>query len=316
MFSSFKFLKKNRRVGSAQGGRRYDLPLNNTEGAGFLILLIALMTFLAVLALAASIALGSMTGKWSSGLENKVTIEIPAERFDGTIRTPADIEELKNKTARRLRSLAYVKNADVMDEKEIHDLISPWLGQDVVLQDIPLPGLISLDLQLSNAQVLNNLKAEMATITRDIRIDTHESWLGDLLRLTRALQFAAMMVAVIIGLTTVTAVSGAVRTRMALHREEIEILHVMGASDEYITRQLQRHALSLGIKGSAAGGGAALVVLIVIALISGDTAAALLPSFEVNILHFIALLAAPAAACLIAVATARFTVLRALSMMP
>ena len=308
--------KKGKRLGSAQGKGRYDLPLNASHGTGFLIQLIALMTFLAVMALAASFALGSMTERWSSGLENKVTIEIPAERSDGSIRTPADIVELNKAAENRLRKLAYVRSISILGEKEIQDLIAPWLGQDVILQDIPLPGLISVDLHLSNDEVLRDLQNEMAKITKDIRIDNHESWLGDLLRLTGALQFAAAMVALIISVTTICAVAGAVRTRMALHHEEIELLHLMGASDEYITRQLQRHALLIGLKGGSIGALAATFVLILIALISGETAAALLPSFDVNILHIAALIAVPGFACLIAAGTARFTVLRALSLMP
>ncbi len=45
--------------------RQYDLPLDNSEDSRFLILLIALMSFLAVLALSGTIALNSMTNKWS-----------------------------------------------------------------------------------------------------------------------------------------------------------------------------------------------------------------------------------------------------------
>ena len=308
--------KKGRRLGSAKNKGRYDLPLNASHGTGFLVQLIALMTFLAVMALAASFALGSMTDHWSSGLENKATIEIPAERKDGSIRTPADIVELTTAAENRLRKLAYVKTVDILREEEIQELIAPWLGQDIILQDIPLPGLISLDLHLSNDEVLRGLSNELGAVSKDIKIDTHESWLADLLRLTGALQFAAAMVALIISVTTISAVMGAVQTRMALHHEEIELLHLMGASDEYITRQLQRHALIIGLKGSSAGALAALIVLILIAVISGETAAALLPSFDINILHIAALLAVPCAACLIAATTARFTVLRALSLMP
>lgn len=310
------FSKKERRIGSAQGKRRYDLPLNKSAGTEFLVLLIALMTFLAVMAMAASFALGSMTQRWSSGLENKATIEIPAEKNDGSIRSPADIYELKTATGKRLERLPYIKSFEIMEEKEIQDLIAPWLGKEIILHDIPLPGLISVDLQLSSPEIIASLEKDMAEIDKNIRIDTHESWLSDLLRLTGALQFAAAMVALIIGTTTIMAISGAVRTRMALHHEEVELLHLMGASDSYITRQLQRHAFLIGLKGSLIGLAAGAAVLAVVGLISGETTAALLPGFHFGVLHILGLLIIPGIACLIAATTARFTVLRVLSMMP
>lgn len=309
------FKKSGKRLGSAKG-RRYDLPLNSEGGTGFLILLIGLMTFLAVMALATSVILGSMTQRWSSGLENKVTIEIPAERPSGNLRTPADIVELKQAAAQKLSKLAYVKQVEVLAEDEIRELIEPWMGKEIVLQDIPLPGLVSVELHLSNGEVLRDLQQQMDSITAGLRVDAHEDWLGDLLRLIGALQFAAAAVALIIGVTTVSAISGAIRMRMALHHAEIELLHMMGARDEYITRQLQRHALLLGLKGSVAGAVFALSIMAAIGFISGHTAAALLPGFEIVPWHIAALIAVPGAVCLIAAATARFTVMRSLALMP
>ena len=55
------FQKKDRKLGVAEGKRLYDLPLDKTEGSGFLIMLIALMSFLAIMAIASSFALGAMT---------------------------------------------------------------------------------------------------------------------------------------------------------------------------------------------------------------------------------------------------------------
>jgi cell division transport system permease protein len=77
-------LKKGgeRVLGKAQK-RRYDLPLNKGSGTGFLVILIALMTFLGMLALASSFALSAMTARWSSGLENRLTIESPPVRLMG-----------------------------------------------------------------------------------------------------------------------------------------------------------------------------------------------------------------------------------------
>ena len=215
-----------------------------------------------------------------------------------------------------LKTKAYVEKFDIMNEDEIQELIAPWLGQDNLVGNIPLPGLVSLSLYESAPEIIDNLKNDMNKINTDIKIDTHQSWLGDLLRLTGALQFAAISVVLIITVTTVTAIAGAVRTRMAIHKEEVELLHLMGARDEYITRQLQRHAFIIALRGSVVGLLLGGLTLLAIGAVSGDTAAALLPSFELNIFHVFTLLLIPAIACLIAIGAARFTVLRVLALMP
>lgn len=311
------FLRKDKRVGSVQEKRRYDLPLNKSVGTGFLILLVALMSFLGVLAMSASYGLSTMTRHWSEGLENKATIEIPAERSSGGIRSGQEVEELQNKISAILDKNALIEEHTIMSEKDIRDLISPWLGQEMGLGEIPLPGLISVELEKGLKPTdISKLADDLKVINKDIVLDTHESWLGDLLKLTGALKFSAGFIALIIGLTTVTAIAGAIRSRMAIHSDDVQLLHLMGASDFYISRQFQRHALIITLQGSALGVLAGLMIMGVIALLSGDTGAALLPEFTFTLWHFLGIMLLPLAACVIAALTARFTVLRVLTMMP
>lgn len=307
--------KKDKRLGSA-GKRRYDIPLNKNEGADFLILLIALMTFLAVMAMAGSFALSAMTKRWSSGLENKLTIEVPAEKSDGTLRTAEQIDGFSQKVIDALKDNPSVKAFEKLDEADIQELVSPWLGDDMVLEDIPLPGLISVDLHISTPEIIEFLKKDMALINDNIRIDTHETWLMSILRVTGTLQFSAGIITAIIALTTIVAVAGGVRARMAIHREDVELLHLMGASDNYITKQFQRHALVLAAKGASAGTIASLLVLLAIGAVADGELSETLPQMDLNVLQIISLIALPALACMIAALASRFTVLRALSAMP
>src|SRR5690606_39799746 len=79
---------RERVLGVARGKRRYDLPLSGSSSNNFLRLLIALMTVLGMLALSASFALSAMTDRWSGGLQDKVSVEIPAADSGGDIIKP------------------------------------------------------------------------------------------------------------------------------------------------------------------------------------------------------------------------------------
>ena len=110
--------------------------------------------------------------------------------------------------------------------------------------------------------------------------------------------------------------AGAVRSRMAVHREEVKLLHLMGASDNYISKQFQRHSLILAIQGSLLGlvlGGLSLKT---IGWIGGEMDVNLLPGFALGPAHVIALLCLPVVIAAIAIITTRETVLKVLSQMP
>jgi len=308
--------RKERALGVSRGKRRYDLPLNKTPGTGFLILLIGLMTFLAMLALASSFALSAMTTRWSSGLENKVTIEIPAETENGTILSPGEIKQLTASAETILSSMPSVVSLHVMTNEEIAELVKPWLGDNLLLGKIPLPGLISAELQDTTPKTIKMLEGKLKALAPKARIDTHEEWLTDLLRFTGALQFAAVILTLVIGLTTVTAVAGAVRSRMAVHHAEVELLHLMGAHDIYISRQFQRHSLILAFQGALGGVIVGTIALLAIGWISGEMGVNLLPDFRLSMGQGVILLSLPVLIALIATITARQTVLKVLGEMP
>ncbi|MFP4314327.1 MAG: cell division protein FtsX [Alphaproteobacteria bacterium] len=310
------FMPGDKKLGVAQGKRKYDLPLNKSAGTGFLILLIGLMTFLAVMALAGSFALSSLAQHWSSGLENKLTIEIPAENDDQNIRTAEEIQSLATKMNTALQKMNFVRDSHILSREEITKLLSPWLGEGDMIADIPLPGLISVDLVTFNPALEKRLRNELTAITPNLRIDTHQDWLSDILKLTGSLQFATILISLIIGFTTAIAIAGAVKSRIAIHRKDVELLHLMGASDIYISKQFQRHAWILALQGSAAGMVCGFVIIMMLGYFSSHSADALLPDFSLNMVHIFAILFLPALACLIAGLTAKFTVLRELAQMP
>lgn len=308
-------MKRERGLGKAEK-RSYDLPLNRGAGTGFLVILIALMTFLGILALASSFALSAMTERWSSGLENQLTIEIPSQTATGDLLDRAAITKLTADIASALDGVPGIKKIHVLNDAELGKLIEPWLGEDALQGDFPVPGIISIETDDMDAQTLQSIHNKVKQIASHARLDTHEEWLNDLLRFTGALNLSAMILLLVISITTVTAVGGAVRSRLAVHRAEVELLHLMGASDKYITRQFQRHSLILALRGGAVGTIMGAIFLLVIGWIAGRMGVAILPDFSISPAQTMLLALTPLAAGLIATLTARWTVIRVLTTFP
>ncbi len=314
----FSRFKRERTLGKASGKRRYDLPLNRNDSSRFLVTLIGLMTFLAVLAISAFFALGAMSERWTSGLEDKMTVEIPAQTAEGLLLKPDEVAHIAEAAASVLAIHPAVETHHIMTTNEIHELVKPWLGEMMASNDqMPLPGLISLTLKHDTPyDAVQSLADKISTAAPGARLDTHETWLKDVLRFTGALQFAATLLLAVIGVTTVIAVAGAVRARLAVHRADVELLHLMGAADCYISGQFQRHSLLLGLTGGAMGTLAGLLALLIIGWISGEMDVNLLPEYTLTAGQIIATLILPLVIAALATLTARHTVMRALVEMP
>lgn len=320
VLSFFPFLKnpfrQERVLGVAKEKRRYDLPLNASSSNTFLRLLICLMSVLGMLALAASFALSAMTDRWSQGLADKVSVEIPATDSAGEIIDSGIVSRMTEDAARILTEHADVRDVSVMKESQVRNLLSPWLGHDMVMDTIPVPGLISVTFEKESTPDINALEMRIKEVAPRARIDTHESWLSDVVRFTGALQFAAILLGLVIGLTTLVAVAGGVRSKLSENKDELELLHLMGASDSYIARQLQRHTLLLSFQGGAMGVVAGAVLLFAISLVAGRLGVNLVPDFRLDYGQKIMLLLLPLPIAALAMITARYTVLRVLTKMP
>jgi cell division transport system permease protein len=308
--------KQKRRVVGRAEKRQYDLPLHRGSGSGFLTLLTGLMAFLAMLALCASFLLSALTERWSSGLENKITVEIPARDINGDLMAQDKVDALTLRITETLRQIDGVESVTILDRPAIIKLVEPWLGTALNQTDIPLPGILTVSLQQSDTKTMQSIHAALRSVSQSARMDTHEDWVRDILRFTGALQFAAMVLVMVITATTLTAIAGAVKARMAIHHAEVEILHIMGASDQYITRQFQRHALLLSLKGACLGALCALTVIWIIGLIAGEMGISILPSFRFELSHYIILCLAPALISILSMLTARWTVLKSLAAFP
>lgn len=285
----------------------YDIPLHTRLGTEFLVLLIALMTYLLLLSASGSIGLGHMANKWVSGLENAMTIEIPAKQTG-----PQEASGL----VRKLEKIKNVASARVLTSSDMQDMLSPWLGNDSsVLADLPLPTLISVELVERTPQTTQAIQNLVNATAPDAIVDSHEAWLVDLLKLTNGLRLTALIVFGLILFVTSFVIAGAVRSRMAMHQRELELLHTMGATDKYISLQFIRYIFSQTLKGLAFGILAGLITFIGFALFTNQSSGTL-PELEMGRTDWIILLSIPFLLLVIGTFTARQTVYSVLNEMP
>jgi cell division transport system permease protein len=293
--------------------RRLDIPLNRDSSVRFLPWIIALMVYLAGLALAGTLVLQGALARWNESLAGTLTVQLPPAEAGKPDPLPATLELLRA-TPGVIRAVALTRAATAK-------LIEPWLGSSLSPDDLALPRLIDLRINPAAAPDLTALKARLADAAPGAELDDHRLWLDRLAGFAISMEATALAIVLLIGGAAVLTVVFTTRAGLAVHHAVIEVLHLIGARDSYIAGQFQRQALDLGLRGGLVG-----LLLTVLTLFGIGRAGApsaifgervhLLPTMQLAAWHWLVLAILPAAAALIAMLTARMTVLRALKRMP
>jgi cell division transport system permease protein len=290
--------------------RRSDLPLDRDELSRFLPWLVTFMVYLAVLALAGTLVLNTLAERWDRDVSGTLTVQISPGAG------PRDDEARLHTALAMFRELPGVAYAEPLDQGSLMALLEPWLGDMEATADLPLPQLIDVALTPDAELDIAALSRRLAATVSGATIDDHSIWLARLVGMVRAVEALAGAILVLICVSTVGTVIFTTRTGLAVHREAIEVLHLIGAQDTYIARQFASRAMALGLRGGVVGLALAVPTLLGIGFLSARLEAGLLPRLTLSVEHWLALAILPLAAALIAMLTARFTVMRTLARMP
>lgn len=288
----------------------FDIPLKQDATGRFLPWIIALMVYLAALALAASLVLSGLAQRWDNSLSGNLTVQIsPAGAT-----TRAHLEDRVRLVMDRLAGSAFVVDASRLPDDEARALVEPWLGDGALVAELPLPVLI--DVRLAEGASAAALAEQVERVTDGVTVEDPARWLGDLRRVARTVQGLSVAIIALIGGAAVASIIFAASAGFAVHRGEVELLHVMGASDSYVAGQFQRHILRQAILGGGLGFLLALLTLWGLQQAGRGLDAALLPNMALALRDWLWLPLVPLVAAGLAALTARLTVIRALERLP
>lgn len=258
---------------------RYDIALNDGVGEHLITWMTTLMIFFVTLALALNFGLSSFSKNWTQALAGTITVEIrpPLAETKGQDGLRVDEKAFAAQTEQALTLLnnhEKVLSARLLPQEEIHKLISPWLG-NAPADLVPLPALIDVRLvpQDNPESLQNSLQKELKKISANIRLDNHTDTGKAVRSIARTITLFSLLLALAVTALAVVAINAAVRSKLAIHQTEVEILHQIGASDAYIARQFRRHTLGGTLKGAIAGTLLAVFCLALIGLASGALSA-------------------------------------------
>ncbi len=284
-----------------------DIPLGRDATGRFLHWIVGLMVYLAALALAGTLATERMTQAWHLELADNLTVQIPAP-------AEAALRGVRlEKALGVLTDTPGVRGARVIDDDEMARLLEPWLGPGGLALGLPIPDLISVALKPRAAVDVEALRQRLGADVPGAFVDDHREWLESIERFARVVNIVAVLIVALVSLAAIAAVVFVTRTGLAIHRRIIDLLHLVGAQDDYIARQFQAQALRLALLGGMAGMACALVTILAVTMAPRHIDQGFFPTLSLGAPQWLVLAMLPLAAASIAMLTARVTVFRALA---
>lgn len=283
-----------------------ELPLEGDEAARFLPWLIAVMVFLASLALAASLGIQGAAARWDKALAGAATVQVPAG---------PETDKQVASALQLLRGLPGIIQAQALSRDAAAALVAPWLGEAASLPDLPVPRVIEITYdpqQLDEAA----LRQQLSRAVPGASFDDHQRFVSGLRAIAHAAVLVGLGIFALVALVAMVAVIFTTRTGLAVHHEVIEVLHLIGAQDRYVANGFAYHAWWTGLRGGLFGAIFAAASLLLLTIGATRLAPGLLPAVSLGLADWLLLAALPPAAGLLAAATARLTVMRALARLP
>lgn len=271
---------------------------------------IAIMVALTVIAAAGGLALRNAAATTRAELAGGITIQIVEAR-------PEERARQADAALSRLRNMQGVSAARLVPPEKIDALIEPWLGVSAGdASAIPVPALIDARLsgKIDTAR-LQHLQQQLRNVAPAARVDAQAAWLRPVFDAIQSLQLLALALVALLASAMAASVLLAARNALGANRDTIEIVHFLGGTDAQIARIFQR---SMGI--DAAGGGIvglgfAVVVILFLGQQFAAMGAGMVTGGTFRWTDWLVLALVPVIAVLLAMMTARLSVMHALRKM-
>lgn len=215
----------------------------------------AAMAFLAVFALALSLATGRLADRWASELARSSTVRIsaPAGQMDAQIRAALKV----------LRTTSGVASAKALSQEEQHKLLEPWFGPDLPVEYLPIPQLIEV-IEDTTGYDSDGLRMRLSAEAPGAVLDDHTRWRKPLVKAADRLRFLGLLSILLIALATGAMITLAANAALSANAQVISVLRLVGARDAYIARAFVRRFTLRALSGALIGvvaGMAAVAVL-------------------------------------------------------
>lgn len=228
-----------------RGDTRADRVVPPTGYTAHLTLFVAgAMAFLAVFALALSLASGRIADRWASELAGAATLRINAPAEQLAAQTEAALTVLSQTPG--------VASARALSADEQAALLAPWFGPDLPLDTLPIPQLIEIIEGEPGLDAIG-LRLRLGAEVPGAVLDDHTRWREPLVDAAMSLRRLGWISILLIGGATAAMITLAANASLAANAQIIEVLRLVGAQDGFIAGAFVRRFTYRAFFGASVG---------------------------------------------------------------
>jgi cell division transport system permease protein len=220
----------------------------------------AAMAFLAVFALALSLATGRLADRWASELARTATVRISTSPDQRAAQTRAALKVLKTTPG--------IASARALSLEEEQALLEPWFGPAMPIASLPVPQLIEV-IENANGFEAEGLRLRLAAEAPGAVLDDHTRWRRPLVQAAERLRTMGWIALMLIAATTGAMITLAAHAALSANAQVIRVLRLVGARDKFIAAAFVRR-FTLRAFGGAVGG--TLLGMLAVFLLPGASA--------------------------------------------
>ena len=296
-------------------GRRSEISTEDDDTSAFMYVLTSIYMYLFIVVLAIVMAINAMADSWKKDIMGSVTVQIiPVEDENKHIDTEKT-QEQQNKVLQYVENLSAVASVKALDAQTVEKLMTPWLGNKVNISSLPIPVLLDVKLKPNSELNYDEVTRGLRQVSENASIDNHRLWLNRLLKFASSLKNIAMTVLfMVIGICAFS-IYYSTRTSLGININTIEILHIIGAKDNYIAHQYAKNFVKIGFFAGIIGLMAAIPSIILVAKYGVSTGSGLIKGAQLSTLAWSLIMTTPLLSALYAAAVSYLTVKKSLEKM-
>jgi len=264
------------------------------EQSVFMTVIMALLNFLAVMALGVALMIGTGVVRWNAQWDLYATVQVTNKSNE------SNVQKILNENKSKITELHEISDTEMMS------LMRPWISGGGQLKNyLPKMWEVKFKSESDLTNISKNISQYGRVLTHADALtpSTSAGW--------QMILIATLILALVLG-TIAVSVSYIARNTAMLHKRELEILNQVGATDSFIAHQMQIIVTKICIAAGTIGFIAAAPVLMLVISAAHSARVGLIATLSINGFGWGLLVALPVLITVFAIWMTRRTTLKIL----
>ena len=227
--------------------RRSDFLLNTDSASSFLLVIVAITVFFTTLIIASTSVLQGIMERWYRDMSSTLTIQVIPVPSDSPTETQKRIERV----VRILQNTPGISTVKSLQKQHITEFLKSLIDSEELVKNIQIPYMINVTLHhhTNYDDIISYLRERVPNIS----FDDHKAWLQNLVHIGCNVEIFLLIFILVVSSITIIGTMYSTLGKISCHYATIEILHIIGAYDDYIVLQFAYESSMQGLRGSFLG---------------------------------------------------------------